>query len=102
MTMTIDPPIFPERIKLRDTKVFADEGQRILTNATGYGYERQEYVRADLYETLKARMLVLLRPIDMQDVRLAAGEGVLTNADILAGVNAELRRRLSGYGIKDT
>lgn len=39
---------WPERLMLRDTKVFADEGQRIFTTATGYGYEKREYVRADL------------------------------------------------------
>jgi hypothetical protein len=39
---------WPERLTLRDTKVIADEGQRIYTTATGYGYEKKEYVRADL------------------------------------------------------
>lgn len=39
---------WPERLTLRDTKVIADEGQRIFTTATGYGYEKREYVRADL------------------------------------------------------
>jgi len=33
------------------------------------------------------------RPITMQDVRLAVGEGPLKPADVLAGCNAELRRR---------
>lgn len=33
------------------------------------------------------------RPITMQDVRLAVGEGKLSNADVLAGCNAEMRRR---------
>ena len=42
-----DEELWPERLVLRDTKVFADEGQRIFTTATGYGYEKQEYVRAD-------------------------------------------------------
>lgn len=32
-------------------------------------------------------------PITMQDVRLAVGEGKLTAADVLAGSNAELKRR---------
>lgn len=40
--------IWPPRLTLRDTKVHADEGQRIFTTATGYGYEKREYVRADL------------------------------------------------------
>jgi len=35
------------------------------------------------------------RPITMQDVRLAVGEGPLTPADVLAGCNAELARRAS-------
>ena len=39
---------WPERLTLRDTQVYADEGQRIFTTATGHGYERCEYVRADL------------------------------------------------------
>lgn len=34
-----------------------------------------------------------LRPITMQDVRLAVGEGPLKPADVLAGCNAELVRR---------
>lgn len=43
---TQDTLIWPERLTLRDTKVFADEGQRIFTTATGYGYEKQDYVIA--------------------------------------------------------
>lgn len=39
---------WPERLTLRDTEVYADEGQRIFTTATGYGYAKCEYVRADL------------------------------------------------------
>jgi len=35
------------------------------------------------------------RPITMQDVRLAVGEGRLTPSDVLAGCNAELARRAS-------
>lgn len=34
-----------------------------------------------------------IRPITMQDVRLAVGEGPLKPADVLAGCNAELVRR---------
>lgn len=48
MSRTIDAPEWPDRIVLRDTKVIADEGQRIFSTATGYGYEKREYVRADL------------------------------------------------------
>ena len=39
---------FPERLTVRDTKVTADEGQRIYSTATGHGYEKCEYVRADI------------------------------------------------------
>ncbi|CCV12977.1 hypothetical protein [Mesorhizobium sp. STM 4661] len=39
---------WPDRLTLRDTKIHADEGQRIYTTATGYGYEKCEYIRADL------------------------------------------------------
>lgn len=35
----------------------------------------------------------VLRPITMQDVRLAVGEGPLKPADVLTGCNAELVRR---------
>lgn len=41
------------------------------------------------------------RPIDMQDVRLAMGEGRLTIVDVLTGVNAELARRRSMRGALD-
>lgn len=40
--------IWPAKLTLRDTKVFADEGQRIFTTATGYGYEKREYARVDV------------------------------------------------------
>ena len=43
--------------------------------------------------TLRACVGELTKPIGMQDVRLAVGEGQLTIGDVLAGVNAELRRR---------
>lgn len=51
------------------------------------------YVRADRIQSLEAEVARLSKPIDMQDVRLRVGEGKLTNADILAGVNAEIRAR---------
>lgn len=41
----------------------------------------------------RAQVDALSRPITMQDVRLAAGEGKLSAADVLTGCNAELRRR---------
>jgi len=47
MTYTT-PPIWPDRIRLRDSGVNADEGQRILTTATGHGYPTQIYVREDM------------------------------------------------------
>ena len=43
---------FPHRLTVRDTKVIADEGQRIYSTATGYGYDKCEYVRADLADAL--------------------------------------------------
>lgn len=36
---------------------------------------------------------VVLRPISMQDIRLAVGEGELSASDVLAGCNVELLRR---------
>jgi hypothetical protein len=47
---------WPERVHLRDTKLHDDLGglgQRIFTTA-GQGYEKQEYVRGDLYDALTA------------------------------------------------
>lgn len=43
-----DECVFPVRLTLRDTCVYADEGQRIFTTATGYGYSKCEYIRADV------------------------------------------------------
>ena len=48
--------VWPERLKIRDTGLHDDlggPGQRIYTTA-GRGYERAEYVRADLYDALLA------------------------------------------------
>lgn len=45
---------FPERLRLRDTKLHDDlggAGQRIYTTA-GQGYEKVNYVRGDLFESL--------------------------------------------------
>lgn len=50
---------WPKRLTLRDTKVFADEGQRIFTTATGYGYEKCEYVRADDVLMLRDALFML-------------------------------------------
>lgn len=58
--------IWPERLKIRDTGLHDDlggPGQRIYTTA-GRGYERVEYVRADLYDALLAE----------RDAAFAAGQ----------------------------
>lgn len=52
MAEKVGVPQWPNRLTLRDTKVFADEGQRIFTTATGHGYERCQYVRADIADNL--------------------------------------------------
>lgn len=56
---------WPERIVLRDTTVYADEGQRIFSNATGYGYEKREYVRADIAGGLMEPDAI--RPLEVGD-----------------------------------
>ena len=43
---------WPKRMTLRDTEIYANEGQRIYTTATGYGYAKCEYVRADVADEL--------------------------------------------------
>jgi hypothetical protein len=48
---------WPDRLTLRDTKVIADEGQRIFTTATGYGYSKQEYVKAEVTDAMVDRAL---------------------------------------------
>ena len=51
-----EAPIWPDRLRIRDTGLHDDlggPGQRIYTTA-GRGYERQEYVRADLFDALTA------------------------------------------------
>lgn len=56
---------WPHRLTLRDTNVYADEGQRIYTTATGHGYERRDYVRSDLaYSLSDALHDLLTRPTD--------------------------------------
>ena len=53
--------------------------------------------RAATAERLAAeRLEALRRPAGMQEVRLAVGEGTLSPLDIIAGCNAEFRRRASG------
>ena len=49
---------FPEKLRLRDTELYDDQGglgQRIFTTA-GAGYVKQEYVRADLYDNSQAQL----------------------------------------------
>ncbi len=70
MTKVDEKALWPARLTLRDTKVVADEGQRIFTTATGYGYAKQDYVRADLaYEAAKSPT-----PEPAGDVREAAAD----------------------------
>jgi hypothetical protein len=60
-----EKPEWPRRLTLRDTKVSADEGQRIYTTATGHGYEKCEYVRADIAGAfLECLQDILTRPTD--------------------------------------
>jgi hypothetical protein len=68
-----------------------------------WGYADTEEAIIDLGRLLKDRDAfdglaatpepMAFRPITMQDVRLAAGEGPLRPEDVLAGCNAELQRR---------
>ena len=49
---------FPERLKLRDTGLHDDmggAGQRIYTTA-GNGYNKQEYIRADIVDSMQQRI----------------------------------------------
>jgi hypothetical protein len=72
-----DIPEWPVRLKLRDTKVIADEGQRIYSTATGYGYEKCGYVRADIADDLLQMLKVAQLWLDidgrydMQGINLA-------------------------------
>ncbi len=46
--------IWPDRLRIRDTQLRDDiggAGMRIYTTA-GQGYEKRDYIRGDLYETL--------------------------------------------------
>ena len=69
--------VWPERLKIRDTGLHDDlggPGQRIYTTA-GRGYERVEYIRADLYAALLAE----------RDAAFAAGQAEMREraADVL-------------------
>ena len=49
---------FPERLRLRDTRLHDDmggAGQRIYTTA-GQGYQKQEYVRGDIVDLMQQRI----------------------------------------------
>lgn len=52
--------------------------------------------RVSVLETENER---LSRPITMQDVRLAVGEGKLSGLEVLAGANAELVRRTTLHDV---
>ena len=54
---------FPERLRLRDTRLHDDmggAGQRIYTTA-GQGYQKQEYVRGDIVDLMQQRIEELER-----------------------------------------
>lgn len=53
----------------------------------------ESFARAKAEAEAAALRKVLTKQIGMQDVRLAVGEGKLSNLEVLAGVNAELKRR---------
>lgn len=64
---------WPIRLTLRDAKVFADEGQRIFTTATGYGYQKREYVRADA-AAADARVLLKALKVALEVMENVDGE----------------------------
>lgn len=51
---------WPNRLTLRDSGIFADEGQRIYTTATGYGYEKCQYVRGDIADNMLAVLKAMI------------------------------------------
>ena len=70
-TVSDDKTEFPERLRIRDTKLNDDMGglgQRIYTTA-GAGYEKREYVCVDLYDNLASAL-------DMKDKRIAELEAI--------------------------
>lgn len=74
----------------------AHEASLMLRAAAALDAEKARVDRAEAHaDELAAASERLSRPIDMQDVRLHVGEGKLSNADVLAGVNAELHSRKS-------
>jgi hypothetical protein len=58
---------WPELLTLRDTKIYADEGQRIYTTATGYGYEKMQYVRVDIFEAISKSNKALSDELDISE-----------------------------------
>lgn len=81
---------FPERLRLRDTKLFDDlggAGQRIFTTA-GQGYEKQEYVRADVYKAEMKKLRELLS--DGKEIVAEFAPGFrLWMKDVEAALNTE-------------
>lgn len=77
--------IWPERIRLRDTKLYDDisgAGQRIYTTA-GRGYTKVEYIRADIAEAEIERLKNLL----------GDPEGTIAHADSITKTqDAEIKR----------
>ena len=66
---------FPEKLRLRDTELYDDQGglgQRIFTTA-GAGYVKQEYVRADLYDNSQAQ----LDAVKWQPIETAPKQGAI-------------------------
>ena len=58
--------VWPERLMIRDTTLYDDiggAGQRIYTTA-GQGYEKREYVRADVAALLSTPPVVEWQPIE--------------------------------------
>ena len=77
---------------LTDNKSQREENQRLRQRENSIDQRinsalESERSRADRLEK------ALAKPITMQDIRLAVGEGRLFPLDILTGANAELRRR---------
>jgi hypothetical protein len=68
-----------------------DVALKMIADLRSLYAERQEANLAINFATLARHELT--RPITMQEVRLAVGEGKLSASDVLAGCNAEMARR---------
>ncbi|TRD03830.1 hypothetical protein FJV76_14440 [Mesorhizobium sp. WSM4303] len=86
---------WPERLTLRDTTIHADEGQRIYTTATGYGYEKREYVRADLATRPSAPVTgVKVKLVDAPDwVPWEGAAAIVSDGVILAWTTSETKAK---------